>query len=103
MWDDTDYWKNRFTSKDIFLDQVANNAYNGTDFFQSQFSLFLNDDAGKQWLGNGVTQNKAPGVTVDPVDAVGVGISYNGDIPFLGQQGLQEVWVLKFLRIKMVR
>ena len=50
MWDSTDYWKNRFTSKAVFLNDVANNGANGTDFFQSQVDFFLNSEDGKAWI-----------------------------------------------------
>ncbi|MEZ4868014.1 MAG: RHS repeat-associated core domain-containing protein [Caldilineaceae bacterium] len=50
MWDDTDYWSSRFTSKDVFL-KVATDITNGTDFFQAQFDFFFQSEEGKQWLG----------------------------------------------------
>jgi len=45
LWDSTDYWSNRFTSKAVFLHHVANNAHNGTDFFQAQMDFYLQSDA----------------------------------------------------------
>jgi len=45
MWDSTNYWSNRFTSKEIFLNHVANNAHNGADFFQAQMEFYLQSDA----------------------------------------------------------
>jgi len=50
MWDSTDYWQNRFTSKEVFLNHVANNGHNGPDFFQAQMDFFLNSDEGNAWL-----------------------------------------------------
>ncbi len=50
MWDSTDYWSNRFASKDVFFTEVANNGYNGTDFFQGQLTNFLSSDDGNHWL-----------------------------------------------------
>ncbi len=50
MWDSTDYWSNRFASKDVFFTEVANNGYNDTDFFQGQLTNFLSSDDGGQWL-----------------------------------------------------
>ena len=57
MWDSTDYWSNRFTSKDVFFNDVANNGYNGTDFFQRQLNIFDKSKEGKSWHG---TQPEIP-------------------------------------------
>jgi len=54
MWDDTDYWSNRYGSKDTFFDYVTTDATNGTDFFQEQLNNFLNSDEGNTWLNNSV-------------------------------------------------
>ncbi len=59
MWDSTDYWSNRFTSREVFVNNVANNGYNGTDFFQGQLDNFFSSDEGRAWLGTppGIPQN----------------------------------------------
>jgi len=87
-WDDTDYWSNRFGTKENFLKYVALTPSNDNEFFKTQFFLFLNSDEGKALYDHTTVPSKDPVVTSHPVDAVGVGYSYNGDIPLLGAAGL---------------
>lgn len=49
MWDNTDYWKDRFTSKEVFLNYVANNANNGPDFLQGQMDNYFGSSEFKEW------------------------------------------------------
>ncbi len=76
MWDSTDYWSNRFASKDVF-NSVATDATNGTDFFQGQLDIFLHSDEGGQWL------HDQPEIHVGDVD-FGDYWSINGSLGYFG-------------------
>jgi len=91
MWEGTDYWSNRFNTKEIFFNHIANNADIGTDFFQGQLGNFFGSAQGGQWL------ERLP--TLDYVDSacrncdmfgdelvVGFGVSADG--PSLGWVGV---------------
>ncbi len=71
MWDSTDYWSNRFTSREVFVNNVANNGHNGTDFFQGQLDNFFSSDEGKMWLTSTSREPLPPG-DIDWADYVAV-------------------------------
>jgi RHS repeat-associated protein len=47
-WDESGYWSNRFTSKEVFSQYIAPTPSLGVDFFQTEMNLFFQSDAGKK-------------------------------------------------------
>jgi hypothetical protein len=48
MWDDTDYWSNRYTSKDVFRQIAARNDLDAA-WMNQELDMFFQSDSGQQW------------------------------------------------------
>jgi RHS repeat-associated protein len=48
MWDDTDYWSSRYTSKDVFRQIAARNDLDAA-WMNQELNMFFQSDSGQQW------------------------------------------------------
>ncbi len=51
MWDDTDYWQSRFGDVDVWNEHMAPSDLDA-EFFANELDMFLNSDAGRDWLND---------------------------------------------------
>jgi RHS repeat-associated protein len=92
QWNTTpQYWNGRYTSAEVFLKYVAPTPSLDSTYFQDEIMRWLKSDdynTYRSQMDKVIAQNRVPTIASDSVDAVGVGVSYNADIPILGAAGL---------------
>ncbi len=83
MWDDTDYWQERFGDVSAWNDSIAPSGATA-EFFQGELLQYLASDEYRgyqQRQSELYERNRIPSTPVDPIDAIAVGIATNIDVP----------------------
>jgi RHS repeat-associated protein len=74
MWDDTDYWQNRFGDISVWSDRIAPSGVT-TEFFANELDMFLNSDAGREWL-EPIIRSAPPQLDLGDYSRISVGVDF---------------------------